>query len=376
MSHTRYLRPFVQKDLEEKIVLVGGPRQVGKTTLALTFLNPSSKKNPAYLNWDASADRPLIRKAEFPPGVELIVLDEIHKYAKWRGLLKGLFDKRVPDLKFLVTGSARLDHYKRGGESLFGRHTSFRLHPFSLGELNGTQKDLESLLRFSGFPEPFFRQDSTRLRLWRRARNSLIIGDDLRDLERVHELSQIEALLELLPPRVGSPISIKGIREDLDTSHHSVERWIKILENLYFCFRIPPYGSPKVRAVKKEQKLYLWEWTEIEDPGIRFENLVACQLLKYVHFKEDTEGFRMELRYLRDTDKREVDFVVLQEGKPLFAVEAKLNEENMAPALHYFKERTPVPFFYQVHGRTRDYQPDFRIRVCPFPTFCKDLKMP
>jgi predicted AAA+ superfamily ATPase len=366
----------VRDSLDEKIVLLSGPRQTGKTTLALSLLSPPTKSNPAYLNWDVGTDRSMIRKAELPPNAPLVVLDEIHKYKNWRELLKGLYDKRVPELSVLVTGSARLDHYRKGGDSLFGRHVSYRLHPFSLGELRGESAELKTLLEFGGFPEPFIKQNALFSRLWRRSRNTLIVKEDLRDLERVHEISLIEALMELLPPRVGSPLSVKSLREDLDTSHHSVERWLKILENLYYCFRIPPFGSPHVRAVKKEQKLYLWDWSEITEQGTRFENLVACQLLKFIHLREDTEGYRMELRYLRDTDKREMDFVVLQEGKPLFAVEAKFNDENLSPALPYFAHRTTIPFIYQVHCGKRDYQPQSRIRVCPFTVFCREIKMP
>ncbi len=141
---------------------------------------------------------------------------------------------------------------------------------------------------------------------------------------------------------------VKSLREDVQIDHRG-ERWRQILENLYVCFRVSPYGSPKVRAVKKERKLYLWDWSSVEDSGPRFENLVACQLLKYCHWVEDTEGYSMELRYLRDTDKREVDFVVLKERRPLFAVECKSGEKAVSPAIRYFADRTPIPHFYQVH---------------------------
>jgi predicted AAA+ superfamily ATPase len=141
--------------------------------------------------------------------------------------------------------------------------------------------------------------------------------EDIRDLENVKEISLLELLAEELPNRIGAPLSVKNLKELLQVAHETVERWLKIFERMYYCFRIPPYGPSKVRAVKKEQKLYLWDWSIVPEPGPKFENFIASQLLKYCHLLEDTEGFRMELRFLRDTDKREIDFVVLKEGQPL-----------------------------------------------------------
>jgi predicted AAA+ superfamily ATPase len=191
----------------------------------------------------------------------------------------------------------------------------------------------------------------------------------------VKELSLLELLAEELPRRVGSPLSIKNLKEALEVAHETADRWIRIFERLYICFRIPPYGAPRLRAVKKEQKLYLWDWSAAPEGGTRFENLVACQLLKYCHFVEDTEGFRMELRFLRDTDKREIDFLVLKEGSPLFAVECKSGEKTHSPALFYFQERMKIPRLYQVHTGTMDYE-KAGVRVLPFPTFCSEESMP
>jgi predicted AAA+ superfamily ATPase len=98
---------------------------------------------------------------------------------------------------------------------------------------------------------------------------SRVVGDDLRDLERVRELSLVEQLADMLPDRVGSPLSIKSLREDPEVDHKAAERWVSLLENLYVCFRIPPFGAKRIRAVKKEQKLYLWDWSTVPDPGPR-----------------------------------------------------------------------------------------------------------
>lgn len=360
------------------MVFLGGPRQVGKTTLALSLVGRGADEtHPAYFNWDDPRSAARIRRVELPPDEPLIVLDEIHKYARWRNLVKGIWDTEKSRRRILVTGSARLDYYRKGGDSLANRYRHFRLHPFSLREVGRrpARSDLEALLRFGGFPEPLFRQDEREHRIWRRDRIARVVREDLRDLEHVREVSLVERLVDLLPARIGSPLSIKSLREDLEVDHKTVERWITILENLYLCFRIAPFGSPRIRAVKKSQKLYLWDWSMTPEGGPRFENLVASQLLKYCHWIEDTEGHAMELRYLRDTDRREIDFVVLRDRKPVFAVECKSGERAASPAIAYFAERTAIPRFYQVHLGERHYETG-AATVLPFRRFCEELGMP
>ncbi|MBW2368525.1 MAG: ATP-binding protein [Deltaproteobacteria bacterium] len=359
------------------MVFIGGPRQVGKTTFALAFLPEPSEKHPAYLNWDDLQARPALLKGELPANETCIVLDEIHKFAKWRNLIKGFYDTNKSYISFIVTGSARLDYYRKGGDSLQGRYHFYRLHPFSLRELNSTpsKTDVESLLRFGGFPEPLLRSEMRFWRRWQRERLHRVIYEDIRDLENVKEISLLELLAEELPNRIGSPLSVKNLKELLQVAHETVERWLKIFERMYYSFRIPPYGPSRVRAVRKEQKLYLWDWSLVPDPGPRFENFIACQLLKYCHFIEDTEGYHMDLRFLRDTDRREVDFVVLKEGKPLFAVECKTGERNLNPALFYFQERTQSLKFYQVHQGKKDYVKN-GVRMLPVQNFLSELNLP
>lgn len=375
--YERYIKIPVKEDLKSTMVFVGGPRQVGKTTFALTFLPEPSEKHPAYFNWDNAIARSALLKGELPSKEHCIVLDEIHKFARWRNLIKGFYDTNKSEISFIITGSARLDYYRKGGDSLHGRYHYYRLHPFSLRELNTTPAtgDLEQLLKFGGFPEPCLKGEEKFWRRWQRERLQRVIYEDIRDLENIKEISLLELLAEELPNRIGSPLSVKKLKELLQVAHETVERWLKIFERMYYCFRIPPYGPPRVRAVKKEQKLYLWDWSIIPDAGPRFENFVASQLLKYCHFMEDTEGFRMDLRFLRDTDKREIDFVVLKEGLPLFAVECKTGEKNINPSLFYFMEKTQISKFYQVHEGTKDYKKK-GIRVLPVQTFCEELFLP
>lgn len=390
----RYLSAPLRADLRHKMVFLGGPRQVGKTTLALSLLpQPRGAKaataalrHLGYLNWDNPAVRPPLLRGELPGGQRRVVLDEIHKYPKWRNLVKGFYDTSGDRVSFLVTGSARLDHYRKGGDSLQGRYHYYRLHPLSLREMNKKPRadDLRALLEFGGFPEPLLAHNARVWRRWQRERLSRVIYEDVRDLENVREIGLIELLVDALPSRVGAPLSVANLREDLGVAHATVERWLAVLENMYVCFRVPPYsgrggrrgrGASRIRAVRKERKLYLWDWSQVDDAGARFENLVACQLLKYCHLVEDTEGYAMDLRFIRDTDRREVDFLVLQNKKPLFAVECKTGPKSVNPALRYFRERTDIPAFYQVHTGRRDYLAD-ATRVLPFTTFCAELGLP
>lgn len=379
ITRTRYIAPFVTETLPDKMAFIGGPRQVGKTTFSRDIGHRlASEKEPlVYLNWDINKDRKGLMAGELPPG-KVFVLDEIHKYPRWRNLVKGFYDGSEKKRSFLVTGSAKLDYYRKGGDSLQGRYRYFRLHPYTLNEIGSSSREaLETLLKFGGFPEPLSKQNERAWRLWQRDRMERVIYDDLRDLEAVKEIALVEELGMALPARVASILSIKSLKEDLQVSHGAVERWISILERLYYCYRIPPFGSPRIRAVKKEQKLYLWDWSSAETDGQRFENLVASQLLKYCHFMEDSEGYKMELRFLRDIDKREVDFVVLKNKKPLFAVECKSGEKQISNSIRYFKERTSIPTFYQVHRGTRDFEDkESGVRVLPFTRFCKELDLP
>ncbi len=374
-SMKRYLKESIKEDLKTKMVFVGGPRQVGKTTLSLGILG-GDEQHPAYLNWDYVDDKRLLLQGGLPSGQNLVVLDEIHKYKQWRNFVKGLYDKNKSTVSFLITGSARLDYYRKGGDSLQGRYHYYRLHPLSLYELNDcpNEHDLELLMQFGGFPEPFFAGSERDWKRWQRERQSRVIHEDLVSLEQVREVSQLDLLAMLLQDRVASLLSINGLREDLHASHEAVSRWVQIFENLYYCFRIRPYGPKKIKALKKDRKLYLWDWSLCQDRGGRFENLVASNLLKYCHYHEDVYGDAMELCFLRDNNQREVDFVVLRDGVPLFAVECKVGEKTVSKHLAYFAGRTDIPLFYQVHMGKDDYEiKDFRTRVLPFTRFAGEI---
>ncbi len=372
----RYTEDQIIKDLDKKMVFIGGPRQAGKTTLAKKLIkkfNQSVKKR--YMNWDIRQNREDIMNEEFPGESGILVLDEIHKYSRWRQTVKGLFDGRGDELKILVTGSARLEHYRHGGDSLQGRYHYIRLFPFTYAELKGTSyNDMEALLNLGGFPDQIISSSTKESKRWSKEYRSRLIRSDLRDLEFVKDINLIDKLSLRLPNLVGSPLSLNAIREDLQVSHESVSRWLNIFENLYIIFRLYPFGAPHIRAVKKEAKHYHYDWNLIKNTGIRIENMVACHLLKWCAFKEDTEGADIELRYFRDIDGREIDFIIVEDNKPVMAIEAKTNDSKVNKSLYYFKKKFPDTDVIQiVYQGKKDIKTKEGIRICPISKFLSNL---
>lgn len=361
----RYLFKTIIADLKGKMVFVGGPRQVGKTTLAKKI----GKENftaASYLNWDYPEDGKKIIARKFSADTDLLIFDELHKYGQWKNYLKGEYDKNHEKYKILVTGSARLDIYRRGGDSLMGRYHYLRLHPFSLAEAldcnfaikageklhfkekNEAKKTLRDLMTHGGFPEPFIKKNVEITRRFHNERVERLVKEDIRDIERVRDLSALQVLAGLLPERVGSLFSINSLKEDLGVTHKTLSLWVDILERFYYHFRIYPFASTLMKSLKKEPKMYLWDWSEIEDEGARFENLIASHLLKFVHFLYDTKGYKTQLHFLRDKEGHEVDFLISVNNKPWFSVEAKLLDKNISKHAYYFKNKLHIPYSFQV----------------------------
>ena len=371
MAHrTRYLAEQVARDLTRKMVFVAGPRQVGKTTLARML--PGARRG--YLNWDVAEDRERILRRELP-SARLWVFDEIHKYRGWRNYLKGLYDGRPRGRRLLVTGSARLDLYRFGGDSLQGRYHLLRLHPLSVAELGlRTPGELRDLLTLGGFPEPCLGGSEAEARRWSREHRTLLIRDEVAGLERVQDLGALEDLMLRLPALVGSPLSVNALREDLQVSHKTAAGWLRIFERLDAIVRLPPFGAPRIRAVKKEQKHYHLDWSIVPSDPARFENLVACHLLKWVHYQQDALGRDVELRYFRDTDAREVDFVIVDGRRPVRCVECKWADSPIDKGLRYFAKRFPDCDAWQVSAvGTKDYVSPDGIRVAPALVLLKTL---
>ena len=359
------------------MVFVTGPRQVGKTTLARSL--PSAENG--YLSWDVPAHRERILRGELP-ATALWVFDEIHKYSRWRDFLKGIYDattlsERAAALRqrILVTGSGRLELFGAGGDSLQGRYHLLRLHPFSVAEADIEDDDgLARLVRLGGFPEPFLGDNETQARRWSREYRARLLEEEVRSLARIQDLSRLEEMMLRLPDLVGSPLSVNALREDLQIAHKTAASWLDTLERLFAIFRVLPFGAVRIRAVKQERKHYHFDWSVVRDPGPRFENLVACHLLKWVHFQQDVQGRDMELRFFRDVDGREVDFVVTEGRQPTLFVECKLRDRDIDRPLRYLKARFPNAEAIQIAlAGKRDYRTPDGVRAMPALPFLRDL---
>ncbi len=354
-----------------QMLFLMGPRQVGKTTTA------RQSAESIYLNWDNSDDRMRIlagptaivealgldRLREEPP---VCILDELHKFGRWKSLLKGLFDSYGDQARFIVTGSARLDVFKAGGDSLMGRYFGYRMHPLSVAELlvlnaRGDAASLihppaaldadafASLLRFGGYPEPFLRADMRFWWRWSGTRTQQLFKEDLRDLTQVRELGQVETLAELIRQQCGQLTSYSSLSRAISASVDSVKRWVKTLESLYFCYALRPWHINVARSLRKEPKYYLWDWSQAPDEGARAENFVASALLKAVHLWTDCGEGDFGLFFLRDKEQHEVDFVVVRDGKPWFLVEVKRSgSAALSPELQRFQRQTGAKHAFQV----------------------------
>ena len=358
-----------------KMAFVSGPRQVGKTTLAQQYQRRFGQS--VYLNWDSLPhQRTILTDPAFvekenrdPTRPFLVVLDEIHKYARWKNYLKGLYDQYHEEFRFLVTGSGRLELFKKGGDSLLGRYFSVGLLPLSLGELSGRLTGLvafeqglnspppassdrreayEQLFRFGGFPEPFSRGRADFYNLWQAERKALLIREDIRDASAIRHISLFEHLAQLIPQRLGSPLSINALREDVGVAFETARDWLLLLEQFFYLFRLTPFTTRVARALRKEAKVYLFDWAEVEDESIRFENLVALHLLKAVRLWQARGDKTLSLNFIRDKEKREVDFVLSDRGRPVCLIECKASEKELAPSLVYFQNRLSVPTAVQL----------------------------
>ncbi len=364
MKKDRYLQNSITNDLNEKMVFIGGARQVGKTTLAKEILAKNFPSN-TYYNWDYQPDRKKLTSGVLPGEDSLLIFDEIHKYKKWKNLIKGIYDLYKNKYKILVTGSARLNIYRKSGDSLQGRYHYYTLYPFSLAEIENIsnswepfkeldfktqnyQSVFDTLFNFGGFPEPMISQNTRTLRRWHNEKLERLFREDIRDVENIRELNSMKLLGDILPSKAASPLSINNLREDLEVSHRALTSWLNILESFYYHFRIYPYSSKLIRSIKKEPKIYLTDWSEVENEAARFENLVAAHLMKFTSYLLERDGYKTGLFYLRNIDKKEVDFLVTIDNKPWFSVEVKLSETSPSDNLFYFKERLNIPFNFQV----------------------------
>ena len=378
-----------------QMALLSGPRQVGKTTTCRSVSNE-------YLNWDNADDRRLLLRgpASIAQALQLDVLraklpvatlDELHKYTKWKTLLKGFFDSYGDRVRLIITGSSRIDVFRRGGDSLMGRYFLYRMHPWSVAESLRTalpQKevhppeevrsaDWDALWEHGGFPEPFLRRDTRFTRRWRSLRYEQLSREDLREIALVSDLGTLEILMQILAEHSGQQLIYSNLAREIQVSVDTVKRWIDLLARLHYGFLVRPWFRNVAKSLRKEPKWFLRDWSGVMEDGARAETMVACHLLKAMEAWIDLGFGDFDLRYLRNKQKREVDFLLVKDRKPWFLVEVKMSDKTLSPSLGYFQTQTNAQHAFQVVMNLPFEQADcFRIHrpvVVPAKSFLSQL---
>ena len=351
----RYLTKYIQEDLATKIILLTGPRQTGKTTLSKML-----KSDYDYFNFDNLEDRLSLQEKSWDRSKDLVIFDELHKLKNWKSWLKGVYDTEGIPPSLIVTGSAKLDTYRKGGDSLAGRFFQFRMHPLDLKEIKtfinpeNLETELDKLLEIGGFPEPFLNGTNRFYNRWKKSHLDIILKQDLIDLENVQHIIQIETLIQLLKNRVGSPVSYSSLARDLQCSDKTVKRWLTILENMYVIFKVPPFHKNIARAIQKAPKFYFYDTGQvIGDPGIKLENTVACAIQKEIHFREDCFGETKKVYYLKNKDGKEIDFCTTANDSPSLMVEVKWKDGTLSSNFEIFKKFFPQIKMIQVTKELR-----------------------
>lgn len=385
----------------EQMAFIAGPRQVGKTTLVKEVLKSNAQN--IYLNWDIPADRYQIlsffeKSTAFLnldiklPNKPIVAFDEIHKFKHWKNFLKGFYDLYKDDVKIIVTGSAKLNIYKKGGDSLMGRYFLYRMHPLTVAEILGNDgrldiikppnsfsgSDMDRLLEFGGFPAPYINADRQFFNQWQRLRWEQLFKEDIRELSRIYDIAQMEVMAMILTEQVGQLLNYTSLSNKVQVSANTVRSWIHILEQMYFCFRIKPWHKNVTRSLIKEPKIYLWDWSNAKDKGAKIENMVAAHLLKAVHFWQDNGLGEFDLFFLRDKEKREVDFLVTKDRKPWILIEVKSSsKDSLSPSLKHFQEQIHAEYAFQVAFDQEYVNFDFRElkrpMIIPASTFLSQL---
>lgn len=356
-----------------QMVFLVGPRQVGKTTIAKKLQARFSQS--LYLNFDSVTDRQKILDGQsfiesiFPINIfreakPLVIFDEIHKYKDWKNYIKGFYDLYRDYYSIIVTGSARLDVYQSGGDSLMGRYFQYNIHPLSVSELIEPKREkisdyyfspfelesdlLGNLYKYGGFPDPFYNKNEQFFNMWQATRFKQLLHEEIMSIANLQEIYLLELLAEILKSQAGMLLNRSNIGKKIGVTSQTVSRWLSILDRFYYCFTIRPWFKNVTRSLIKDPKVYLWDWSLVADEGARVENFIASHLLKFVHFYSDTGYGKFELYYLRDIDKKEADFLIVKDDKPFLIIEAKTSDMKLSSSIEHFKSQLNPDFSFQV----------------------------
>jgi predicted AAA+ superfamily ATPase len=372
----RYLNKQIYADSQNKIILLSGPRQTGKTTLVKSLF-----ENFSYLNYDSALDRDSIKKLYWSRDSEVVIFDELHKMPEWKRYIKGIYDTEGLKPRLIITGSVNMDSFAKVGDSLAGRYFQFRLHPIDLKEAlefwgNDVNAVFERLYNFGGFPEPFLAGNSRFYKRWSKTHLDIILRQDFLDIYAIRSIKSIEILTDLLIARVGGSIAYANLAGDLQVDSKSVKNWLQLLENFYLVFSVTPYHTNVARSLLREPKYYFYDIARVRNEAARLENLVACALIKQIHYLEDTEGVKGSLHYLRTKDGKELDFLVVIDEKPILAIEIKTSDAEPSRNFEFFRQYLNIPHCYQlVLNLKREFDTPTSIKIRSLVKFLAELDL-
>jgi len=389
---------------DKSMVFLSGPRQAGKTTLSRIIAE--GFVNTLYCNWDIPEHRvrllenpsfftSLQRRDNSPP---FIIFDEIHKYRDWKNYLKGVYDQYSGEYRFLVTGSGRLDLYQKGGDSLAGRYLLFYLWLFTVAELSSGSRSVadfltdplaitmenaetlaatwEKLETMSGFPEPFLNGRPAAYRRWSTGYSQRLIREDIRELSEIRTVTDLETLYHLIPSKIGSPLSVPSLANDLKVAYNTVQNWLTLFERFYLTFSLPTWTERIARAIHKERKVYLFDTPHIKDPAARLENMVAIELWRAVTCWNAMGEGDFSLHFIRNKEQQEVDFLIANEREPFLLIECKLADEQPSKSLLAMQRALQIPAVQLVRSASgfRTYRNgDLPVLVAPAAQWCGSL---
>lgn len=354
--------------MDGKMLFVTGPREVGKTSY---ILNQIKNLGGSYFNWDDLAVRKAYKNdrnffTKESQLQEFIVFDEMQKRNKWKNILTNIYDAYKSDYKFIVPGNARFDYLRRRGDGLSGTYHDCHMFPASVATVlnkplkeyhlgidlirdvqdssNHVDQDtLDLLFNFGGFPEPLIRGTKAFQKRWQERHVQLIVRDELSSLSNLKNLDTIETLVDLLEHRVSSPVSFNSLAGNLSSNHTSVKQWLKQLEKVMLSFHISTWSEGINRALKKNPKVYFYDWSFVRNKGARFENFVATNLLKAITLWNEKSQNIYELFYIRTYDGQEVDFCISKNKIPWLLIEVKHGKPNTSSAIRKFQYKFDIP---------------------------------
>lgn len=360
---------MIKRFLEEVVFLpqfgrqmrfIAGPRQCGKTTIAVNKLKEEGTES-FYYNWDRQQVRKRYRTeadmletdlaGRSKKGKIWVCFDEIHKMPKWKNILKDVFDTHEDKVNFIITGSARLDVMRKAGDSLLGRYFMFRLNPLMMAEvlgrkiqhimpenkpadyvdklLSNTKAEtgtMDDFLSLSAFPEPLLSGNRVAAAKWHDNYFEKVTKEELRDVSAIRNLEWVINLLYMLPSRIGSPLSLESLRQDLEVNYATVKNYMNYLALTYAVFQLQPFYENIKKSIKKEKKAYFHNYFLVDNEAARFENFIALELKARIDLWNDATADKYGLFYLRTRDKKETDFLITKNKKPYVMFEAKLSD--------------------------------------------------